>query len=277
MCRIYCRTDLLRRSSKGSSLVPCLPLSPSSPSFRSLAAGNILKKTNRKQSESFQADLFPPALSNTAALSSTEWFGGKTCQPKLIDLESRQISSAVSKPTPSSSTPAPTPVVKKEEVKKEEVKREENKVEEKKEEVTIFNVPIRKDSPSPESTSPEFDDAPTLSASDLIAKSNGATAAPTPTTISTQSLSIKESYGVVSPNSTRGEKEKEKEKKQEEVKVKEVAKEVKEGEGEVVQLRKRNEELKRENERLKGQVAESNIAIRYLELRLEKVKSAMSA
>ena len=151
------------------------------------------------------------------------------------------------------------------------------KVEERKEEITIFNVPIRKDSPPPESTSPDFDaEEPTLSASSLIAKSNGSNGAstPSPAHISTQSLSTKESYGVVSggPRSSpaaavapavavvdeNGGKEGE-------------------GEGEVVQLRKRNEELKRENERLKGQVAESVTAIRYLELKLEKVKSAMSA
>ncbi|TKA57523.1 hypothetical protein B0A53_00755 [Rhodotorula sp. CCFEE 5036] len=64
-----------------------------------------------RKSDAFQADLFPPAPSDQPALSSTEWLNGKTAPPVLIDMETRQISSSTSeqlKPY-KASTPAPAP------------------------------------------------------------------------------------------------------------------------------------------------------------------------
>ncbi|BGP38477.1 Coronin-like protein crn1 [Rhodotorula kratochvilovae] len=69
-----------------------------------------------RKSESFQADLFPPAPSAQPALSAADWFGGKTAAPNLLDMETRQQTAAASAPpkqykpvaTPAS-TPAPAP------------------------------------------------------------------------------------------------------------------------------------------------------------------------
>lgn len=64
-----------------------------------------------RKSDAFQADLFPPAPSDQPALSSTEWLNGKSAPPVLIDMETRQISSSTSeqlKPY-KASTPAPAP------------------------------------------------------------------------------------------------------------------------------------------------------------------------
>ncbi|CED83665.1 microtubule binding protein [Phaffia rhodozyma] len=40
-----------------------------------------------RKADSFQADIFPPALSSDPALSADDWFAGKTAQPKLVSLE----------------------------------------------------------------------------------------------------------------------------------------------------------------------------------------------
>ncbi|MBW0543195.1 hypothetical protein O181_082910 [Austropuccinia psidii MF-1] len=40
-----------------------------------------------RKSDSFQADIYPPALSATAALTASEFFSGKTAEPILINLE----------------------------------------------------------------------------------------------------------------------------------------------------------------------------------------------
>lgn len=65
------------------------------------------------QSDAFQSDLFPPAPSDQPALSGSDWFGGKTAPPILIDMQTRQTATS-SDPTyktytPSTSKPAPTP------------------------------------------------------------------------------------------------------------------------------------------------------------------------
>ncbi|GAA5996308.1 hypothetical protein JCM5350_006508 [Sporobolomyces pararoseus] len=78
------------------------------------AAGTMIEPISfvvPRKSDSFQSDLFPPAPSDQPALSASEWFGGKTLPPILIDMQTRQT--AVSHDptyktyTPSTSTPAP--------------------------------------------------------------------------------------------------------------------------------------------------------------------------
>ncbi|GAA5898134.1 uncharacterized protein JCM6883_000934 [Sporobolomyces salmoneus] len=78
------------------------------------AAGNIIEPISfvvPRKSDSFQSDLFPPAPSDQPALSSSEWFGGKTLPPILIDMQTRQTSTSHDPTyvtyTPSISTPAP--------------------------------------------------------------------------------------------------------------------------------------------------------------------------
>ncbi|GAA5823093.1 hypothetical protein JCM3770_007094 [Rhodotorula araucariae] len=65
-----------------------------------------------RKSESFQADLFPPAPSAQPALSAADWFGGKTAAPNLLDMETRQQTTASSAPPKQYkpvAAPAPTP------------------------------------------------------------------------------------------------------------------------------------------------------------------------
>ncbi|GAA5998293.1 uncharacterized protein JCM10292_001103 [Rhodotorula paludigena] len=61
-----------------------------------------------RKSESFQADLFPPAPAPQPALQAREWFSGKDAPPILLDMETRQQTAATSAP-PKQYTPAPTP------------------------------------------------------------------------------------------------------------------------------------------------------------------------
>ncbi|KAI9632154.1 uncharacterized protein MKK02DRAFT_35550 [Dioszegia hungarica] len=60
-----------------------------------------------RKSESFQSDIFPPANSAEAALSSSSWLSGKNAQPKMIDLETQAISSS-SAPVPSAPAAQPS-------------------------------------------------------------------------------------------------------------------------------------------------------------------------
>ncbi|KAK1921449.1 microtubule binding protein [Papiliotrema laurentii] len=80
-----------------------------------LAGGSIeaLSFIVPRKAESFQSDIFPPANSIEPALSSSDWFGGKDARPKVVDLETRSVSSSSAPipaaPTKSASTPAPAP------------------------------------------------------------------------------------------------------------------------------------------------------------------------
>lgn len=86
-----------------------------------------------RKSDSFQADIYPPALSSEPALTAGEFFSGKTAPPKLVSLESGAVSSSqtpvalyapslsknnssadvsIPAPTKTSSAPAPEPVKK---------------------------------------------------------------------------------------------------------------------------------------------------------------------
>jgi len=65
-----------------------------------------------------QVSIFPPAYSAEPALSASDFFSGKSAQPKLIDLETKAISSssapisaapaAAPKASPTETAPAPT-------------------------------------------------------------------------------------------------------------------------------------------------------------------------
>jgi coronin-1B/1C/6 len=80
-----------------------------------------------RRAETFQADIFPPAVGTKPATTAREWFDGKTAVPNKIDLESvydgtapKEIASdykAPAAPAPAAEKPAP----------KEEPKREEPK------------------------------------------------------------------------------------------------------------------------------------------------------
>ncbi|ORX34981.1 hypothetical protein BD324DRAFT_633486 [Kockovaella imperatae] len=61
-----------------------------------------------RKAENFQSDIFPPATSSEAALSGSDWFGGKDARPKVVDLQTKAVST---NSTPIASTPkkaAPT-------------------------------------------------------------------------------------------------------------------------------------------------------------------------
>lgn len=75
-----------------------------------LAGGSIepLSFIVPRKSDSFQSDIFPPAPSIEAALSASEWFGGKNARPKVIDLETRAVSASsapIATPTRSATAP----------------------------------------------------------------------------------------------------------------------------------------------------------------------------
>ncbi|KAF4459190.1 hypothetical protein FALBO_14054, partial [Fusarium albosuccineum] len=79
-----------------------------------------------RRAETFQADIFPPAIGTKPAASAQEWLGGKTGIPNKIDLESlyegtvpKEIASAYKAPAA-----APAPVAEKPAPKKEEPKEE---------------------------------------------------------------------------------------------------------------------------------------------------------
>ncbi|RPD52348.1 DUF1900-domain-containing protein [Lentinus tigrinus ALCF2SS1-7] len=64
-----------------------------------------------RKAESFQSDIYPPALSAEPALSAAEFFSGKTAPPKLVSLDDGSVFSAsgsASVTTPAEA-PAPTP------------------------------------------------------------------------------------------------------------------------------------------------------------------------
>lgn len=86
-----------------------------------------------RKSESFQADIYPPALSAEPALTAAEFFTGNSAPPKLVSLESGAISSSdapvgvyapllsksnsanevpAAAPTKTSSAPIPEPIKK---------------------------------------------------------------------------------------------------------------------------------------------------------------------
>ncbi|EEB94401.1 hypothetical protein MPER_06789, partial [Moniliophthora perniciosa FA553] len=59
-------------------------------------------------SDSFQSDIFPPALSIEPSLSAAEFFSGKQAPRNLVNLDSGKTFAAAGQPS-SASTPAPTP------------------------------------------------------------------------------------------------------------------------------------------------------------------------
>ncbi|CAH0049239.1 unnamed protein product [Clonostachys solani] len=61
-----------------------------------------------RRAETFQADIFPPAVGNKPAVSSSEWLGGKSGLPAKIDLESIYEGTAP-KEVPSDYKPIPKP------------------------------------------------------------------------------------------------------------------------------------------------------------------------
>ena len=94
------RADQLCRSSQGASFLSFL--------FLPFADCPL-------QSDAFQADLFPAALSDQASLTADSWFSGKNAEPVLIDLETQATTSSGVSSTParsyapSAATAAPTP------------------------------------------------------------------------------------------------------------------------------------------------------------------------
>ena len=64
----------------------------------------------REQSESFQADLYPPAPAAQPALSAAEFFAGKTAPPIFVALDSQQITSAPKSASSATTVATPTPV-----------------------------------------------------------------------------------------------------------------------------------------------------------------------
>ncbi|KAK2600290.1 Coronin-like protein crn1 [Conoideocrella luteorostrata] len=77
-----------------------------------------------RRAETFQADIFPPAMGTKPAVGAKEWLDGKTGVPTKIDLESIYEGSAPKEiPSDYKPSPQPTPTpVQKEEPKKEEPK-----------------------------------------------------------------------------------------------------------------------------------------------------------
>lgn len=81
-----------------------------------------------RRAETFQADIFPPAIGTKPACGAKEWFDGKTGIPAKLDLESiyegsapKEVSSDY-KPQPIASPSPSKPTTPKEEPKKEEPK-----------------------------------------------------------------------------------------------------------------------------------------------------------
>jgi coronin-1B/1C/6 len=80
-----------------------------------------------RRAETFQADIFPPAVGTKPAATAQEWFDGKTAIPNKIDLESVYDGTAPKEITSDYKAPAaPAPVAEKP-APKEEPKREEPK------------------------------------------------------------------------------------------------------------------------------------------------------
>ncbi|KZV84974.1 DUF1900-domain-containing protein [Exidia glandulosa HHB12029] len=62
-----------------------------------------------RKSDSFQADIFPPALSAEPALSAAEFFNGKKAAPNVQNLETGAIAPSSNSFGPGAAAPAPTP------------------------------------------------------------------------------------------------------------------------------------------------------------------------
>lgn len=60
-----------------------------------------------RKSDAFQADIFPPCLSDEPALTADEWFEGKNADPKLIDLEAGFTAKGKKEFTPSAPVDEP--------------------------------------------------------------------------------------------------------------------------------------------------------------------------
>lgn len=81
-----------------------------------------------RRAETFQADIFPPAVGTKPACSAKEWLDGKTGIPSKIDLESVYEGTAPKEVASDYKAPAQsTPTTPKAEIKREEPKREEPK------------------------------------------------------------------------------------------------------------------------------------------------------
>ena len=79
-----------------------------------------------RRAETFQADIFPPAVGQKPAASSKEWFDGKTAMPSKIDFESiyegnepKEIPSDYKPPAQPAPPPAAKPTPKAEEPREE--------------------------------------------------------------------------------------------------------------------------------------------------------------
>ncbi|KAJ6446498.1 peptidoglycan binding domain-containing protein [Purpureocillium lavendulum] len=77
-----------------------------------------------RRAETFQADIFPPAIGTKPAATAKEWFDGKTAIPAKIDLESvyegtapKEVPSDYKPPAQPSPAPTPKPEPKREEPK----------------------------------------------------------------------------------------------------------------------------------------------------------------
>lgn len=81
-----------------------------------------------RRAETFQADIFPPAVGTKPACTAKEWLGGKTAIPAKLDLESIYDGGAPKEVASDYKAPAQsTPSTPKAETKREEPKREEPK------------------------------------------------------------------------------------------------------------------------------------------------------
>ncbi|ATY65122.1 Coronin crn1 [Cordyceps militaris] len=102
-----------------------------------------------RRAETFQADIFPPAVGVKPACSAKEWLDGKTGIPSKIDLESVYDGSAPKEVASDYKAPAQSsPTTPKAEIKREEPKREEPKREEPKPAVSRAPPPSIKDQKS---------------------------------------------------------------------------------------------------------------------------------
>ncbi|KAG0664981.1 Coronin-like protein crn1 [Rhodotorula mucilaginosa] len=195
-----------------------------------------------RKSDAFQADLFPPAPSDQPALSSTEWLNGKTAPPVLIDMETRQISSSTSeqlKPY-KASTPAPAPAP------AEKAPVEKAPVEKAPEPTTTTTTPApavveakKVEAPAPEPKKQEEEE-----------RSVSPTPAPA---VAAVSSSPSHTNGASSAPAPVQQKQQPKDDNDEEL-----------------------ADLREENEHLRSELAEKDAHIRELELKLERIRTAMA-
>lgn len=163
------------------------------------------------QSDAFQADLFPAALSNKASLSADQWISGKTAQPILVNLENGAESAASPVPTKASAPATPAPAA-------------------------------RVVAPTPTPT--VSDPAPTPVAAPVLKPVEAPTPTPAPAPVFTPTPVISRAATPPTPAATNGSSA---------------------SSDEVLALRK-------ENQRLKDELAERDTLVRELEVKLEKVK-----